>query len=360
MIILLTPTLYQVKPFPPTEDVDFSFSYTGGDQAVRNNLVIYRLTDNKKVYDQTIDSFSLKHKLPTNTLVSGVAYKCQLRVGNINNQFSQFSNWVFFWVLENPVITIDNIDYANYNRVYNQTVTFSATYTHSNDEKLQSFRYILYDNNKSLISSFSEGFSDGAYPLTQEITGLTNEVDYYIEVRTISQNQQEYSTGLIKFTPFYITPKLTSAITVENLSIEGAVKVHANIIQIIAKLYDNFGNEIVRNNVQYVDDDKIDLNRLDYGKLVIDEGFKIENDDFVLKLWCENIPDDKVFLTLYSNFGKIELIKYNDKIHAFSHVYNVRHPAHFVSNELVVLPNQQFMIYMKSQYQLLDLKILLT
>ncbi|WP_342532805.1 hypothetical protein MHB40_15105 [Lysinibacillus sp. FSL K6-0057] len=356
---MFRPILNNLKPFSSSTTKDFTFTYSGGDQSVKNNLVIYRLSDNVKVYDETIDTFALKHTLPPDTLVSGLPYKCQIRVGNINNQFSPFSDFIFFWVLETPDIVITNIDYANQNRVYNQTVNFTANYSSVDNEILQSYKYFLYDSNKNLITSYNEVFSDGTSPLTQEIAGLLNEVDYYIEVQTISQNQQEFSTGLIKFTPFYVVPKLTSVISVENLSSEGAIKVNANIIQIIAKLYDDNGNEIAREDVQYVDDDKLDLNRLDYERMEIREGFKIENDDFVLKLWCENVPDDKVFLTLNSDYGRIDLMKYDDKIHAFKYTYGIKYPAHFVSNELEILPDQQFMIYMKSQYQLIDLKIVL-
>lgn len=346
-----------IKPFSSSQSYDFPFIYTSGDQAVKNNLVIQRLSDNVEVYNQTIDSFQLKHPLPPNTLQSGQVYKACIRIANINNQFSEFSDWIIFWVLDNPTITIDNIDYANHNRVYGQTITFSATYTHPNGELLQSYRYLLYDSNQVLIQSFPEVFADGSQPLTQEIAGLQNGEEYYVEVKTLSVNGQEASSGLILFRPFYISPKLLSVLTVENLSDQGAVKVSANIIQIIGKLYDANGNEIDSRTIEYVNGEEIDLTRSDYEKLVFQEGFKIDKSDFVLKLWCKNIPDDKVFLTLRSENGKIELMKYNNKIHTFKYINGFSYPAHFASNELVVNADEQFMVYMKSEGHLIDLSM---
>src|SRR5699024_6002906 len=100
-------------------------------------------------------------------------------------------------------------------------------------------------------------------------------------------NLQEATTGLILVRPFYIAPVLTSAIGVENIKSEGAIKVTANIIQIIGRLYDQNGIEIAKDDIEYVDDEKLDMNREDYAKLVYDEGFDIDGDDFVLKLWCQ-------------------------------------------------------------------------
>lgn len=354
-ISLTTPYLLKIKPFSPSDSYDFPFVYTSGQQAVRNNLVIETL-EGVEVYNQTIESFSLRHPVPTGSLPTG-NLRAKIRVGSVNNEWSQFSEWVIFWVLDEPTVTITNIDYANQNRVYNQTVTFSADYSHPNNELLQSYRYVLYDSNKNLIHAYPEQFSDGATPLTQEVTGLQNGELYYIELKTISVNQQEHTTGLILVRPFYVSPRLNSAIRVDNVSDEGAIRISANMIQIIGKLYDSKGNEIARESVEYIDNEKLDLTRTDYGKLVFQEGFGIDGQDFVLKLWCQNIPDDKVFLTLYSNYGRIDLMKYNDRIHAFKYIPNLNKPSHFVSNEFLLNEGQRFMIYMKSQYSRIDLNV---
>lgn len=358
--MLTTPFIRsQIKPFSPSAAYDFLFDYRSGDQAVRNNLEVQRLSDNFTAYNQTIESFTLKHTLPANTLQSGAAYRARVRIGSVSGQWSQFSEWVIFWVLDSPTLTIDNIDYANQNRVYSQTVEFSASYSHANSELLSSYRYNLYSSNRQLIQSYSEKFSDGSSPLTQEIAGLQNGELYYIELKTISVNLQETSTGLILVRPFYITPKITSAITVENKADEGAVKVTANIIQIVGRLYDNDGNEIEKDLIEYVDNAKLDMNRPDYAKLVFDKGFETDTENFTMKLWCKNLPAsfDRVFLTMLSEYGQLDFKSYNSRIHVLKHINRVSYPSHYVSNEYVFLPDKQFMIYVKSVNGAIDIEI---
>ena len=359
MSIMSTPSLIKsIKPFSSAKSYDFPFNYTSGAQAVRNNLIIQEVSTGSEVYNKTIESFSSKHPVLSNTLSSGVAYRAKVRVGNTQNAWSEFSEWAIFWVLDLPNLTITNIDYDNQNRVYSQTVIFSGDYSHPNGEKLQSFRYNLYDNNKNLLKSYSEQYSDGSIPLAQEVTGLVNGELYYIELKIITVNLQEFSTGLALVRPFYTAPSLTSAIGVENIPSEGAIKVTANIIQVIGRLYDQNGVEIAKDVIEYVDNEKLDMNREDYAKLVFDEGFNIEGDEFVLKLWCQNIPDTTVFMKLFSSYGWLDFRYYNNKIHIFKYQYDVLKPAHYTSNELSLNPdNQQFMIYVKGLYHTFDIEV---
>ena len=356
---LTTPYLARpINPFSSEKGYEFPFVYSSGEQMVRNNLVIQKLSNNEIVYDYTIETFTTKHPVSSNVLENGIAYRAKIRVGSVSNQWSQFSDWSIFWVLASPTLFIDNIDYANQNRVYNQTVTFSSTYTHPNGELLQSFRYNLYDSNKRLLQSYKEQFSDGSLPLTQDVAGLSNGGLYYIELRTISVNNQETTTGLILVRPFYIEPRLNSAIGVENTPDEGAVKITANIIQIVGKLYDNNGNILKNESIEYVLNDKIDLNKKYYDKLIFTEGFDTESEDFVLKLWCENIPDNVEFLRIQASNGYLKFTKYNDMIHIFKYVNGVTYPAHYRSNVFTFESNVQFMLYAKSQSGAIDIKVI--
>src|SRR5690606_30937635 len=130
-----------------------------------------------------------------------------------------------------------------------------------------------------------------------EVAGLENGVLKYLEVKTLSPNGNAGTTGLIPFKPFYVAPKLTVTLTPENLSRQGAIKVNANIIQVILKLYDNRGNQINPSDVEYIDNEWINMNRIDYDKLIADEGFNIFQSNFLLQLWCKDLPENEVFLT---------------------------------------------------------------
>lgn len=358
MAKMTTPSLIKpIKPFTPSESYDFPFTYVSGSQATQNNLIIEEVASSMEVYNSSVASFSLKHPLPVNTLTSGSPYRAKIRVGDANNNFSDFSEWVFFWVLEKPELNINNIDYGNQNRVYSQTVTFTADYTHPNNESLQSFRYNLYDSNKNLLKSFNEKYQDGSLPLEEEVTGLVNGELYYIELKIITVNLQELSTGLILVRPFYTAPVLTSAIGVENIKSEGAIKVTANIIQVIGKLYDQNGIEIAKEDIEYVDNEKLDMNRVDYARLVFDEGFDTDSDEFVLKLWCQNLPDTEVFMKLFSSYGWLDFRYFNDMIHIYKHQYNVNYPSYYTSNEFSLSVGQGMLIYVKGVYNSFDIKV---
>ena len=355
--MLTTPILNDIKTFDAVNGYTFTFDVRGGSQVIGNNLVIERISDNVEVYNQTQETFNFRHNLPAYILANGVNYRAKIRTKNINNNWSSFSNALLFWCYSKPDLYITTIDYDNQNRVYNQTVVFGTTYFQAQGEILQSYRYLLYNENKDLLNSFPEQFADGSLPLTQEVAGLENGKLYYLEVITISPSGNTGTTGLINFKPFYITPKFTVTLTPETIPEQGAIKVSANIVQIILKLYDDNGNQINPMDIEYIDDDWLDMNRVDYDKLIADEGFDILYGNFILQLWCKNLSENEVFLTLYAPQGRIEMFKLNDRIRVYKYIDNLDNPGYFVSNMFELDNEQELMIYMKQVDHLIDLQV---
>lgn len=353
--MLVTPIWNNIKTFNANKEYIFTFNVMSGNQVVGNNLVIERLDDNVVVYDGIQDTFNFRHILPAGTLENGKSYRAKVRTKDINNNWSNFSNWFIFWCFSEPVLTITTIDYQNQNRVYNQTILFETTYAQAEGEPLQSYRYLLYDENKILLKAFPERFADGSEPLTEEITVTEANKLYHLEVQTISPNGNIGTTGLVPFTAAFVAPRLTAAIIAENVPEQGAIRLSASIIQIRLKLYDNNGNLIDYEDIEYVDNDWIDMNREDYGYLIADEGFDITDNNFILQLWCKNLPENKVFLTLYSPQGKIEMFKLKNRIRVYKYVNNLNIKGYFVSNEFEANENQNIMIYMKQENHLIDL-----
>lgn len=353
--MLTSPIWDDIKTFNADKEYIFTFNVIGGNQVVGNNLVIERIEDNAVVYDEVQDTFMLRHILPAGTLENGKSYRAKIRTKDINNNWSNFSTSLIFWCYSEPQLHITTIDYTNQNRVYNQTVLFETTYYQAEGEILQSYRYLLYDENKRLIKAFPEHFADGSQLLTQEIAGLDNGKLYHLEVKTISPNGNIGTTGLVPFIPFYVAPKLSAALFAENVPEQGAIKISANIIQIRLKLYDKDGNFIEYEDVEYVDDDWIDMNREDYAYLIADEGFDLPQSDFIMQIWCKDLPENKVFLTLYSPQGRIEMFKLHNRIRVYKYVENLKLPGYFASNIFEDKDGQTLMIYMKQDNHLIDL-----
>ena len=99
------------------------------------------------------------------------------------------------------------------------------------------------------------------------------------------------------------------------------------------------------------------MNRIDYAKLVADEGFNILQSNFILQLWCKDLPEDNVFLTLYAPQGRIEMFKLNNRIRIYKHIDNLDFQGYFVSDEFEILDGQELMIYMKQDSHLIDLQV---
>lgn len=330
-----TPILRSLKPIDATVLQAFNFLYDGQNQAVRNNLIIETL-DGTVIYNQTQNTFALSHSLPANTLVNGNSYRAKVRVGDVNNNWTSFSEFLIFHTLAKPVILVTSID--EHGKVYNQTINFEATYAHPNNEPLQSYRYYLYDNNQTLITAFPEKFADGSLPITQEITGLVNGDLYHVQIGiTTPKGQEEYSE-MFPFTPFYISPFIAGVLRADNVEEQGAVKVNISARQVMFKLYDINDTEIPFENIEYVDGEKIDLNRVDYKRISSnsEDGFGIDRENFYCQLWVGNVIENEVIFKLYSPNGWLELKYYGNKFHVFKYYYNNSIVAHFASNEVLL------------------------
>lgn len=322
--MIQTPILRNVKTYSAIDDNDFEFDYRGSVQIVRNNLVIQRTSDDITVYDSTIESFALKHTVTGNSLSNGQEYKAKIRVGDINGNWSDFSDWIVFNCYSKPILSITSI----VNGVINsQNPLIQATYYQNEGDTLVSYRFLLYDNLDNLLYTYPEKL-DGL--LQQQIEDLQNNKVYKIELKTLSEHNMESSSGLIPFVASYIEPKLSSVMNLRNLKESASVEVLCHLIQIIG--------EVGSGNISYEDGDWIDLSN---GMIYFQEGVHIE-DNFTLKLWCKQLPLNDVFLRLKSNRqGEIYLKYQYDKIYLYKQIGNVYY--HIFSDE--IYPTENDVVY---------------
>ena len=107
--LLQTPILQPIKSYSAIDTHDFGFYYQGSSQIVKNNLVIERTSDNSVVYNKTIDSFALFHTVTGGSLTNGYEYKAKIRVADINDNWSDFSDWIVFSCYSYPILNITSI-----------------------------------------------------------------------------------------------------------------------------------------------------------------------------------------------------------------------------------------------------------
>lgn len=319
---LTTPILYEIKPFPANESKTFKFNVFSGNQVTKNKLQILKTSNNMNIYEQTVESFIYEHTLPENSYViaNGLEYKARIMTGDNEDNWSEWSPWIVFKCIDRPTINIDTIEQGDTN---NQTILFQSSYTQTYDE-IQSYRYILYNEHQTMIQTFSAKIPENPDDLLeQEIAGLKNETKYYVEVITLSVLGMEGSSGLQEFTPVYITPKLSTAMKLENLADKAAIKITGNIKQLIFKIEDD-------KVPVYVNGEAINL---DGQTMYLEDGFKIE-DNFTLKLWLKNVVENKFNLKILNHESYIE-IKYEDnKFHLYKLIKNTNIFYHIYTDEI--------------------------
>jgi len=284
------PSLRKVYPFPATTEYTFKFDVSGISQQIfYNELEIKLSSDTSQVlYKERIQEFRYQHTLPANTLVNGEQYVAIIRVYNNSNQLIGESNPIFFYCLSLPVLDIPTIVNGE---VRNQTVLFQGTYYQAEGELLESYRFILYDDNKIEIGNSGIIYDD---KLQYEFSYLENRVLKYIELEVQTVNGMVHSTGLIPFTPRYVTPRFNSAIELENLPDEASILVKCNIIRMIG---------IPDTEPIYVDD-MIDLRE---NGVWFDEGFNLTG-NWTILMWVKDIVPNSTFFQLIARDGsRIEL-----------------------------------------------------
>jgi hypothetical protein len=275
--------------------------------------------------------------VPAGTLVNGIQYKARVRTFSISGTPSAWSDWSFFWCFETPTVLITD---PSDGEVQNQNYIFVGSY--DGQDPIRSYKYLLYARNNSeltLVDQSPELF-DVVDPtnLTYEFTDLENEGFYSIELITISEHEMEATSGLVEFRAWYLAPKLEAALDVESLIDQSAVRLTANLKQVVG--------EVKSGSVTYEANEWVIL---DNGVITYTEenGFSIDGEDFALRLWLKNLPDDVVFLRFDATDGVIEFKKYNDMIHGY--IITQAHEAHYISNIFTVAPEQTFYLDIRKE-----------
>lgn len=329
---LTRPNIVPIGVKDASKSFDITFQSVGGSQIIANQVIIYRNDTQEVTITQKITSFEFKNTIAANTLTNGIQYKAILTTFDINGNQSVNSDAVLFYCYADMIITIPNIINGQIN---NQTYDFQGAVSGVNIDILQSYRYILYDSTQTIIQSFSEIFNQ---TLLQQIAGNENGITYYIELLVSSQHGGYYTSGLIKFTPNYLVPKISGVLTLENQSDSASVSITADVTQLIGT--------IVSGSISYINDEYIDL-KTGNATISFQEGFGIDK-NFNLKIYLPHGLDDEiVFMKINSSMGYIDFKKYNNQIHAFVYVNGSNLVDHYASPMLEMESTDNLVVWVQ-------------
>lgn len=296
------PSLRKVLPFPATTDYTFTFDVSGISQQIfYNELIIKLSSDTSQIkYSKKIQEFRYQHTLPANTLVNGEQYVAIVRVYNNSNTLIGESNPIFFYCFSLPILSIPTIVNGE---VGNQTVLFQGTYFQAEGELLESYRFILYDDNQVEIGNSGIIYDTN---LQYEFSDLENRLKKYNKLEISTVNGMVHSTGLIPFTPRYVAPRFNSAIELNNLYDEASISVKCNIIRIV-------GVPDIE-PVIHTDDGMANLT---CNGIWFDEGFKLQG-NWTIQMWLKDIFPGSIFFQLTAKDGsRIELEYKNDRFRLY-------------------------------------------
>lgn len=295
------PVLANPVPFDAKISYSLKFNYSG-DQIFKKELEITN-SDSGVKQTLTSESRTLYFVIPANTLSNGGNYYATLKVYNIDND-SITSDPIYFKCFATPNFIISSP--TNGQDIKNTYVDVVLSYSQEQNEPLDSFDIILYDNNMSEISRsgiiYTANLSEGQ-GLAYSFLGLNNKTQFNLQAVGRTKNGMSIQTDTVSFYTDYISSSGFSAVYANNDNMTGNITITSHFIAIDGR-YDG--------SAKYKDGAII---LTDGTPVIYDEGFQFEADfalqikfsgnDFNCNVPIVKINEDVILLIKQANiYGK--------------------------------------------------------
>lgn len=291
---IIKPIILPIRTMDSTIGATLPFRYTGSGMIVGNELRIKRIDTGEYVYSFYQGTLDRIHVIAPNKLTNGIVYGMDMRVKLKDGTYSEYSEIVKFKALTKPTLDIASIDGKGF--VYNTDVTFTADYTQIEDEKVESYRWYLYDENDVLLMAFP--IKTFIQYISQEVVGLEKNRRYSIECKIETVNGISHRIKE-SFIPLYVVPTASGDIKLSMNQEEGFADIQCVLKQVVANgIYakNKDGSTAIMSEYKFNDKKAIILSgteKISYVDLKIPK-------DFIAKIWVTSLEDDKVFATMYS------------------------------------------------------------
>lgn len=283
---LTQPIVNPIAAFDATRQQAITFIVIGGAQVVGNRLIIRNNQTGEIVYNQTQSGMKLEHILPANSLKNNNFYNAVIYTIDNGNDESVASVPIPFYCYTQPALTIDNIPSSGI--IENGTYSFQGNYVQNEGELLNSYRFTLYDSNKTILAQSPLIYYNTDPSLTYLFSGMSNNTSYYIELTGETINSTTLTSGVKSFTVRYIQPASFAICDLVNDCENGYIQISSNIVAIDGKSNPT--------PPKYIDDKEVDLREPD-SWVEWDSGFSIKN-DFTLRAWGRDFNPYEPIITL--------------------------------------------------------------
>lgn len=305
------PVINHILSFSALVGTTVSFSLSG-EVSYGNKIYVYNSKDLSLAYEYPKvlkagkSPVQLSCIIPANVLKNGERYFAQIQTVNVSGKVSTISDKKSFYCLDAPRFSF--IGVANGQKVEASHIDVSVMYGQSNGERLQSYRFHLYDKNKVLINESSLMYDTDN--LVYRYKGFATGQTYYIRATGTTIRGLIADTGFVELFAQYTVKKDYSQINLVNHYHRGYIEI-ATSIRLI-------GFNLNNKDYLFVSDQFVDLTgrNPDYkSELIYDNGFEIEGPfSMWLKLYGAN-PQERI-LTMQNSTGEsltISFYVYDDK-----------------------------------------------
>lgn len=297
------PVIQRIYPFDATAEYIVKFNISGSAQQVYyNELTLYDFAaPSVAIYQTRIQSFQYQHTIPANTLTNGSQYIASIKVFDSTEALAGESESVFFYCFTPPTLEVPTIVDGS---VGNQTVLFTGTYSQPEGEPAEAYQFKLYDDNQNLLSASGAIFlQSAADPMEYEFAELESRRLYYLEFIVSTVNEMYATTGLIAFTPRYLSPRFKSAIELKNNSAQASVDATINVIRIIGT--SDSGAPLFDEATGTVD--------LRADGFTFGQGFDLHS-NFTIEIWASDIQEGMIFKLSAIDGSHFKILKEGNKL----------------------------------------------
>lgn len=228
---LTKPIVSTVNAFDATLDKLISFTSSGGDQVVKNEISIINNNTSVEVYNNVQTTYQFNQTVPADTLTNGIYYAVRFRTYNISDETSAWSDYLPFYCYSTPTISLNVSEGAT---LTSASYTFMVSYDQAEDELLDYAYMELYSATNTLICRSDNLYNTATPPLTVEcmFEGLVDSTSYKIKATAITVDGMTVDTGLINFSVLYTKPVISSSLLLTVNNCDGYIDVESNIIAI--------------------------------------------------------------------------------------------------------------------------------
>ena len=228
-----TPVLNSVAAFDANNDMVFTFASVGGNQVVANRLIIKDANTSAVLYDATVQSFAYEHKLPGGTLLNGSYYQATITTYDLGGTGSAPSSPIQFYCFTTPQFEFANL--SDGDNITTATYSFIVQYNQIENELLNQYSFILYDEDDNQISTSGVQYvGSTSLPPTLvvwTVNGLNDRVDYKIVAHGVTVYGTEISTDLLNFSVRYDSPEVPIPIELKNKCDGGYVQIRTASVE---------------------------------------------------------------------------------------------------------------------------------